>query len=232
MKSSKLIATLGLVAALATGATVFAQADTGTKQQDKPTEKDKKETKREKKDEKREKAGKSESTAAKVGQPAPAFTLKDSSGKDVSLSQYAGKIVVLEWINPDCPVCKGKMADGSVAKMISSAHAINKDVVFLFINSTHSMANKPALSGEYLATNKVTAPALIDGEGTVGKLYGAKTTPHCYVIDSKGTLVYEGAIDDKKETNYVVNAVKALSEGKAVTPANTTAYGCSVKYKS
>jgi peroxiredoxin len=238
MKSSKLIATLGLMAALATGATVFAQADTGTKQQDtkqqdkshdKDAKKDaKKEAKREKKD---EKAAKSDSATAKVGQPAPAFHLKDSTGKDVSLSQYAGKVVVLEWMNPDCPVCKGKMADGSVAKMISAAHAINKDVVFLFINSTHYMADKPATSGDYLASNKITAPALIDGDGAVGKMYGAKTTPHCFVIDSKGVLVYEGAIDDKKDTNYVVNAVKALSEGKAVTPANTSAYGCSVKYK-
>ena len=168
-----------------------------------------------------------------VGKPAPAFTLKDSAGKDVSLSDFKGKVVVLEWMNPGCPVCRGKMEDGSVAKMMADSKAITPDVAFLFINSTAATANKPAESGEYLAKNKITAPALIDGDGMVGHMYGAKTTPHCYVIDSKGVLAYAGAIDDdagKNSKNYVVNAIQALKDGKDVSPATTKPYGCGVKY--
>ncbi|MFM8816992.1 MAG: redoxin family protein, partial [Phycisphaerales bacterium] len=166
-----------------------------------------------------------------IGAPAPAFTLKDTAGKDVSLADFKGKVVVLEWMNPDCPVCREKMEDGSVAKMMADSKAIDPNVVFLFINSTHYMADKPASSGDYLTKNKVQAAALIDGDGAVGKAYGAKTTPHCYVIAADGTLAYDGAIDDKGSTNYVVSAVKALKEGTAVSPATTKAYGCSVKYK-
>lgn len=227
MTSMKFFATLGLAAVLAGGATVFAQSTPpDTKAPDKPA-------KKEDKTDKGPKEGHDGRKAAveRVGKPAPAFTLKDSNGKSVSLSDFAGKTVVLEWINPDCPVCKDKVDSGSVAKMIAASHAADKNVVFLFINSTHYMAEKPSTSGEYLASAKIAAPALIDGDGTVGKAYGAKTTPHCFVIDPKGVLVYDGAIDDKGSTNYVVNAVKAIKEGKPVAPATTTAYGCGVKYK-
>ncbi|MBL9140793.1 MAG: redoxin family protein [Phycisphaerae bacterium] len=227
MKSTKLIATFGLIAALAGGAAAFAQTAPSTKTDDKTTEKGKEAPREGRKAGEGKKAAKA---ASLVGQPAPAFTLKDSAGKSVSLSDYAGKVVVLEWMNPGCPVCKGKMADGSVGKMIAAARELNKDVVFLFINSTAATADKPAASGEYLAAYKVESPALIDGDGKVGKAYGAKTTPHCFVIDAKGVLVYDGAIDNEGSTNYVVNAVKALKEGAAVTPATTTPYGCSVKY--
>lgn len=209
MNPLKLIATCGLVAAVTAGVAYASPAQ------------DKKDA---------APAKKAEMTA-KVGAPAPAFTLKDTAGKDVSLADFAGKIVVLEWMNPDCPVCREKMEDGSVSKMMADSKAIDPNVVFLFINSTHYMADKPGTSGDYLAKNKVTATALVDGDGAVGKAYGAKTTPHCYVIAADGTLAYDGAIDDKGSTNYVVSAVKALKEGKAVSPATTKAYGCSVKYK-
>ena len=212
MNPLKMIATLGIAAALATGVAYASPAQYGSQ-----------ETKKEKK-----KAEKVE--AAKVGSPAPAFTLKDSAGKDVSLSDFKGKIVVMEWINPGCPVCKGKMEDGSVAKMMSDSKAISSDVVFVFVNSTASMAGKPAESGDYLVANKISAPALIDGDGAVGHAYGAKTTPHCFVIDAAGVLAYAGAIDDQGSKNYVVSAVQALKDGKAVSPATTKAYGCSVKY--
>lgn len=210
MNTLKLIATCGLAAAIAAGVA------TATPMQDKK--------------EKGDKAQKADASA-KVGAPAPAFTLKDAAGKDVSLADFKGKVVVLEWMNPDCPVCREKMEDGSVAKMMADSKAIDPNVVFLFINSTHYMAEKPASSGDYLAKNKVEAAALIDGDGAVGKAYGAKTTPHCYVIAADGTLAYDGAIDDKGSTNYVVSAVKALKDGKPVSPATTKAYGCSVKYK-
>jgi peroxiredoxin len=217
----KTIASLGIAATLAFGA--FAVAQDSKPAAPAATEKG------EKKADKKSDAGKS--AAAKVGSPAPAFTLKDASGKDVSLSDFKGKVVVLEWINPGCPVCKGKMDDGSVAKMMKDSKDANPDVAFLFVNSTASMADEPEDSAEYLKDHKIEAPALIDGDGTVGRAYGAKTTPHCYVIDASGTLVYEGAIDDQKDTNYVVKTVKSLKAGEAVSPATTKPYGCSVKYK-
>ena len=213
MNPLKLIATCGIVAAVTAGVAYASPAqDTGKK-------------------DKKDKSAQKSDASAKIGAAAPAFTLKDTAGKDVSLSDFAGKIVVLEWMNPDCPVCREKMENGSVAKMMADSKAIDPNVVFLFINSTHYMADKPASSGDYLTKNKVQAAALIDGDGAVGKAYGAKTTPHCYVIAADGTLAYDGAIDDKGSTNYVVSAVKALKEGKAVSPATTKAYGCSVKYK-
>ena len=220
----KTIASLGIAATLAFGAFAVAQDSTPAA----PAATEKGEKKAEKKGEKKTA---SKSAAAKVGSPAPAFTLKDASGKDVSLSDFKGKVVVLEWMNPGCPVCKGKMDDGSVAKMMTDAKAINPDVAFLFINSTAAMADEPEDSAEYLKDHKIEAPALIDGDGAVGHSYGAKTTPHCYVIDASGTLVYEGAIDDQKDTNYVVKTVKSLKAGEAVSPANTKPYGCGVKYK-
>ena len=212
MNPLKMIATLGVAAAVVTGvayASPSQYASQDTKKESKKAEK---------------------ADAAKVGSPAPAFTLKDSAGKDVSLSDFKGKVVVMEWMNPGCPVCKGKMEDGSVAKMMSDSKAINSDVVFLFINSTASMASKPAESGDYLAKNKISAPALIDGDGAVGHAYGAKTTPHCFVVDASGMLAYAGAIDDQGDKNYVVSTVQALKDGKPVSPATTKAYGCGVKY--
>ena len=208
MNPIKLIATCGLAAALATGVAVAMPA--GDK----------------------DKAAKADSHAhAKVGDAAPAFTLKDTSGKDVSLSDFKGKVVVLQWMNPGCPVCRDKCEGGAVTKMMADAKAINADVVFLFINSTAATAGNPQESADYLKKNKVDAPALIDGDGTVGHAYNARTTPHCFVIGADGKLAYDGAIDDKGSTNYVVNAVKALKDGKAVSPATTSPYGCSVKYK-
>jgi hypothetical protein len=136
-------------------------------------------------------------------------------------------------MNPGCPVCRGKMDDGSVAKMIADSKAINPDVVFLFINSTGDTADRPQESAEYLTSHKIDAPGLIDGDGTVGHAYGAKTTPHCFVIDSTGVLAYEGAFDDQKDqpTNYVVKTIKSLKDGAAVSPATTKSYGCGVHYK-
>lgn len=212
MNPLKMIATLGVAAAVVTGVAYASPSQYASQDS-------KKETK------KAEKAD-----AAKVGSPAPAFTLKDAAGKDVSLSDFKGKVVVMEWMNPGCPVCKGKMEDGSVAKMMSDSKAINSDVVFLFVNSTASTAGKPAESGDYLTKNKIAAPALIDGDGAVGHAYGAKTTPHCFVIDASGVLAYAGAIDDQGDKNYVVSTVQALKDGKPVSPANTKAYGCGVKY--
>lgn len=173
--------------------------------------------------------------AATVGQKAPDFQFKDLNGQSHSLGEFAGKTVVLEWINPGCPVCKGKFEKGDVTKMMQQAKAADPNVVFIFINSTEpGQGGSVESSAAYLKNNKVDALAFWEGEGTIGRLYDAKTTPHVFVIDKNGVLAYAGAIDDadsdKKGVNFVVEAVKALQAGKTPSPATTKPYGCSVKY--
>lgn len=170
----------------------------------------------------------------KIGAEAPSFTLKTTDGKDWSLSDAKGKIVVLQWVNPNCPVCVRVSSDGTVNKTIKGCTDQFADVVYVAINSSASDASSLAATGAYLADHKVAIPALLDSDGAVGKLYGAKTTPHCFVIDSKGILVYQGAIDDNQrgtgKANYVVNAVTQLKAGEPVSPSETKSYGCGVKY--
>jgi peroxiredoxin len=174
-------------------------------------------------------------SAAGIGKPAPAFTLNDSAGRAHALADYGGKIVVLQWINPDCPVCRRVNSSGRVTAMRKRLDAITRNVVHLAVNSTHYM--EPSVGAAYLKTHKVDAPVLIDRDGTVGHLYGAKRTPHMFVIDAKGILRYQGAIDDDasgdkgdRATNYVVQAVRQIVAGETVTPDATRAYGCTVKY--
>ncbi|MFN0132914.1 MAG: thioredoxin family protein [Phycisphaerales bacterium] len=176
-----------------------------------------------------------ETTKAKVGQPAPAFELKDTDGKTVKLSDYKGKVVVIDWFNPECPVCVMHYKANSVQDL--AAKFKDKNVVFLAINS-----GAPGKQGHGVELNatakkdwKVEFPVLLDESGTVGRAYGAKTTPHCYVIDAKGVLVYAGAIDDGKpgkigKVNYVEQAVKQTLAGETVSTPETKPYGCSVKY--
>lgn len=174
---------------------------------------------------------------AKVGEKAPEFALKDLDGKEHKLSDFAGKIVVLEWVNPGCPVCKGAHNDGRIKKMVDEFSSAG-DVVFLGINSTHNTTvedNRNALKAY-----KIEYPVLLDQPGTVGNLYGARTTPHVFVIDTKGILRYQGALDDDKTgnntkdgkpvMNYVTNAVRQIKAGETVSPNTTQSYGCSVKY--
>ncbi len=177
-------------------------------------------------------------TVAEVGKKAPDFTLNDTTGKSHSLSDFKGKIVVLQWINPECPYCVRVMRDGQVKGAHKEAVGMDKDVVWLLVNSTSHMP--PTGSAEYLKQYELTVPALVDQPGTVGRLYGARTTPHMYVIDAEGVLRYEGAIDDDPRgskassgetvTNYVVNAIRQIKAGETVSPANTRPWGCSVKY--
>jgi peroxiredoxin len=163
---------------------------------------------------------------------APAFTLEDVDGKKVSLSDFADKIVVLEWMNPGCPIWTRHHKAGTFRKLAEKYK--DKGVVWLAINSTHS-ADKEK-NKKFAETEKVPYPILDDHAGTVGKAYGAKTTPHMFVIDKHGRLAYEGAIDDdpagKKENplNYVDQALTELLAGKAVSVPKTEPYGCSVKY--
>jgi peroxiredoxin len=161
-------------------------------------------------------------TAAAIGEPAPAFTLADSTGRSHVLADYTGKIVVLQWINPDCPVCRRVHSTGLVTAMRKRLDTITPG---------------PSVGEAYLKTHKVAAPVLIDRDGKVGHLYGAKRTPHLYVIDAEGVLRYQGAIDDDQRgdkgdqaTNYVVNAVQQIVAGETVAPDITRSYGCTVKY--
>ncbi|MCL4820380.1 MAG: thioredoxin family protein [Vicinamibacteria bacterium] len=179
--------------------------------------------------------------AAVVGQPAPEFTLTDSTGKSHSLSSFKGKFVVLEWNNFDCPFVVKHYGSGNMQKLQNTYTA--RGVVWLTVNS--SAAGKqghlqPAEVAGKLAERKAAPSAyLLDADGKAGKAYGAKTTPHMYVIDPKGTLVYAGAIDDKPSTdiadvagarNHVAAALDEALAGKPVSVASSTPYGCSVKY--
>ena len=172
-------------------------------------------------------------TVAAIGKPAPDFNLKDVSGKDVKLADSKGKIVVLVWGNADCPafgrVAKGKILDKTFAGLK------DKNVVWYTIDSS---ATATADAAKKFATdNAVPGAYLLDPTGATGKAYGAKTTPHAFVIDAKGNMAYMGALDDdaqggkEKVRNYVTEAVEALAKGSAVATATTDPYGCSVKYK-
>ncbi|WP_224240317.1 thioredoxin family protein [Hyalangium gracile] len=171
---------------------------------------------------------------AEVGKPAPAFTLKDEAGKEHSLSQYQGKIVVLEWTNKECPFVQRHYKAKTMQNTLKGFDA-NK-VVWLAVNSTNTVT--ASADATWKKEQGFAYPVLQDPAGTVGKAYGAKTTPHMYVIDEKGVVRYAGAIDDdprgKNATavNHVKTAVDALLSGKPVPAASTEPYGCSVKYKS
>lgn len=165
---------------------------------------------------------------------APAFTLPDQDGKAHSLADYAGKIVVLEWTNYECPFVKYHGEKGTM-KALAEKYA-GQGVVWLAINSTkHATREKDR---EWIAQHELPYPVLEDFDGTVGKAYGAKTTPHMFVIAPDGAIAYDGAIDDdnriagKATVNHVEQALAALAAGQKVATARTAPYGCSVKYKS
>jgi peroxiredoxin len=181
--------------------------------------------------------------AATVGQPAPAFTATDTSGKSVSLADFKGKHVVLEWVNPGCPYVVKHYNSANMQGTQKDATA--RGVVWLSVNSTaaeHGDYKAPAAMAQWMQSQKAAATAtLMDADGKVGRAYGARTTPHMYIVDPKGTLVYAGAIDSKPTSNpadvtSATNHVKvALSEalaGKAISQPTTRAYGCSIKYGS
>jgi peroxiredoxin len=180
------------------------------------------------------------STAA-VGQPAPAFAVTDTSGKSVALADFKGRTVVLEWVNPGCPYVRKHYDSANMQATQKGATA--GGVVWLAINSTepsHYDYRKPADMAAWMQQQKASATAtLMDSDGKIGKAYGARTTPHMYVIDAKGTLVYAGGIDDKPSSNpadvktaknHVNAALADVAAGKPVAQAVTRPYGCSVKY--
>ena len=185
--------------------------------------------------------GAAQAATATVGQAAPDFTATDATGKSHKLSDFKGKHVVLEWTNPGCPFVV-KHYGGNMQAL--QKEFTGKGVVWLSINSTEKE------SRDYLAPAKLTAwkaekkasptAMLMDESGKIGQLYSAKTTPHMYIINPKGELVYAGAIDSvpsaqaddiKTATNYIRQGLNEALSGKAISTASTRPYGCSVKYK-
>lgn len=172
---------------------------------------------------------------AEIGKPAPDFTLKDLEGKQVKLSDFKGKIVVLEWINHECPVVNRCHA-GNVMKN-TLAKFKDKPVAWLAIDSSRFCEGKIESIRKWAKEKKIDYAYLLDAAGKVGHVYGAKTTPHMFVIDLKGALAYAGAIDndphgrEEKKRNYVEEAVSALLNGSTVAMPTTKSYGCGVKYR-
>ena len=177
-----------------------------------------------------------------VGTTAPDFSVTDSKGKTQTVSQYKGKYVVLEWFNPDCPFVKKHYGSGNMQKL--QEEFTGKGVVWLSIDSS-----APGLEGHLTpeqANQKLTelktkqTALLLDPDGKAGRTYGAKNTPHMFVINPEGKIIYEGAIDSKatpnpadiaSSTNYVKVALDESLGGKTVTTPSSRPYGCSVKYK-
>ena len=181
------------------------------------------------------------SAAPAVGQAAPNFKLTDVNGKAVSLSDFRGKTVVLEWHNPGCPFVKKHYDSGNMQK--SQAAAAKDNVVWLTINSgaPGKQGHMNGAEAKALVAKAGARPAayLLDPRGIVGKTYDAKTTPHMYVVNKAGTLVYAGGIDDKPTANpadingarnHVLAALAELKASKAVSVTTSRPYGCSVKY--
>ncbi len=178
---------------------------------------------------------------ADLGKPAPDFTLNDLDGNQVKLSSFKGKTVVIEWFNPECPFVKNAHTRASLVD--TAKRAQKKGIVWLSINSGavgkqgHGVEKNKAGVKAFAMEN----PVLLDESGAVGKAYGATNTPHLFVIDAKGTVVYRGAIDNSPDgegqspqggtlINYVDAALDDLAAGRPVKTADTKAYGCGVKY--
>jgi peroxiredoxin len=179
--------------------------------------------------------------AATVGQPAPTFTALATNGSNVSLADHRGKIVVLEWTNHECPYVRKHYESGNMQALQKDAKA--KDIVWLTVISSApgEQGHVTAAQADGLTRSRQAVPTavLLDPQGTVGRMYDAKVTPHMYVINAKGVLMYAGAIDDRPTTrradvqtaqNYVRVALEAVMAGQPVKTPITRAYGCTVKY--
>lgn len=181
------------------------------------------------------------SYASTPGQPAPDFTLNDASGKPVKLADQRGKYVVLEWTNPECPFVQKHYVSRNMQTL--QKEFAGKDVVWLSVNSTNRSHPEFKSGSDMAQWMRVQGAAqtavLIDETSSTGRAYAARTTPHMFVIDQQGKVVYAGAIDDKRSANpadaktannYVRAALTESLAGKPVTVAQTRPYGCSVKY--
>jgi len=168
---------------------------------------------------------------------APDFTLKNYDGKEFKLADFKGKIVVLEWINPECPFVRYHYEKKSTIKELAKKYK-EKKIVWLAINSTNF--HKTEDNKKFAEKNKISHPILDDSSGKVGRAYHATNTPHMFIINTDGNIVYNGAIDnaplgrvpkDKEYVNYVDKALEELTSGKTISIAKTKPYGCTVKYK-
>lgn len=179
---------------------------------------------------------------AKVGLMAPNFTLTDTKGKKHSLYQYKGKYIVLEWLNHGCPFVRKHYDSGNMQKL--QKEFAKKGVVWLSIVSSApgKQGYHTPKEADAITKKKGAAPAavLLDPDGKVGRKFKARVTPHMYVLNPAGTLIYIGAIDSirsadtddiKKATNYVAQSLNQAMKGKPVTVKTSRPYGCSVKYK-
>lgn len=179
--------------------------------------------------------------APQLGAPAPDFTGIAADGRTLSLSDFAGRTVVLEWTNHDCPYVRKHYETGNMQAV--QKDAAEDGVVWLSVISSApgSQGHVSPAQAEALSLDRAAAPeaVILDAEGAIGRAYAAMTTPHMYIIDPSGALVYQGAIDDKRSSrassvegaeNYVVAALDDLAAGRAVQTAQTRPYGCSVKY--
>jgi peroxiredoxin len=179
---------------------------------------------------------------AAVGQAAPDFSAVDTAGKSHKLSDFKGKLVVLEWTNPGCPFVMKHYGGGNMQGL--QKEFTGKGVVWLSVNSTEPDSRDylaPAKLGSWMKEKSGTPTAtLMDESGKIGQLYGAKTTPHMYIVSPQGQLIYAGGIDSvpsaraddiKTATNYVRQGLSEALGGKAISMASTRPYGCSVKYK-
>jgi peroxiredoxin len=179
--------------------------------------------------------------AVETGKPAPDFKLKSANGKEIQLSQFKGKTVVLEWLNHGCPFVR-KHYDSNNMQTLQKKYTA-QNVVWLSIISSapgkQGHVDEEGAKKDFLSNKVGSTEVLLDPTGSVGKLYEAKTTPHMFVVDKTGNIAYQGAIDDKADTdkasiseakNYVAQALDEVIAGKKVTAHTTKSYGCSVKY--
>jgi peroxiredoxin len=179
--------------------------------------------------------------AVPVGSAAPDFALTDLKGQPVRLSDYKGKYVVLEWVNPGCPFVQKHYDSGNMPQL--QKDAVAEGVVWLTVDSTNPSSedfqSATQLSKWLGSKNAAPSAAMLDQDGKVGRLYSAKTTPHMFVIDPQGKVIYAGAIDSirstdqadiRKANNYVKTALAESRAGKSVSRSSTQAYGCTIKY--
>ena len=178
---------------------------------------------------------------AVLGQPAPGFTLNDAEDRSTSLDHYKGKLVVLEWVNPGCPFVRKHYDSGNMQRLQRTW--TGQGIVWLSVDSSAEgkQGHLTSEQARQFLAERHAAPTrfLLDPDGAVGRRYGAKTTPHLFIVDQRGTLVYAGAIDSipstdqadiPKAVNYVDQALTELSSSRPVSIADTPSYGCSVKY--
>ena len=181
--------------------------------------------------------------AARVGQPAPDFSLPDTGGKAVRLADFRGRFVVLEWTNPGCPFVRKHYESGNMGATQKLAR--DQGVAWLAINSTETASGdylEPPRLADWLKQHQgVPTAVLMDPEGTTGRAYDAKTKPHLYIVDTQGMLAYAGGIDSiasarvsdiEKATNHVKAALADIAAKRPIAQAVTKPYGCTIKYKT